>query len=91
MIKYSEHYGTIIFSVSLIKHCRQVTGDNQCRYGRQDDILHQEKPLDWSMVSGVAFLYIWKSGDANKLSKKNYILFMRYVKKILQKKKYNAP
>ncbi len=96
MKKYSEHYGTIIFFVSLNKHCRQVTGDNQCRHGCQDDILHQEnilhqeKSLDWSMVSGVAFLCKWKSGDANKLSKKNYILFMRYVKKILQKKKYNA-
>ncbi len=55
------------------------------------DTMHQEKPLDWSMVVGSACPCIRKSGDTNKLSKKNYILFMRYVKKILQKNKYNFP
>ncbi len=53
--------------------------------------MHREKPLAWSLVARFACPCIRKSGDADKLSNKNYILFMRYVKKILQKKKYNAP
>ncbi len=68
-----------------------MTGDNQCCHGRQDDTMASGKTIGLEHVLGVACPCIRKSGDANKLSKKNYILFMRYVKKILQKKKYNAP